>query len=487
MEQESLKKKTIKGVEWSAIDNISSYGVTFVVGIILARLLSPEDYGLIGIISIFTAICNTIINSGFTTALLREKEILERDYNTAFIINIFLGVSLYIIIYFCSPLIASFFNRIELVLLARVSSLGIILGALSLVQQTKLTKLIDFKTQTKITLIASIFSGAIGILLAYLNYGVWALVVQGLSSQIIKTILLWHYNSWIPKISFSHESFNRLFGFGWKMMVGGILDAVWKELYQVIVGKFYSPATLGQYTRAKQYSNLLSSNLTSIIQRVTYPVLSSIQDNKEKMLYAYRKIIKITMFITSISMFFLGAISEPLIYCLIGSKWHMASIYLPLICITSSLYPLHAINLNMLQIQGRSDIFLYLEIIKKIITCIPLFVGAFIGILPMLYINIIIGIINFFLNSFFSGKLIGYNSWMQTIDIIPSYIIAIVISIPIYFFKFLPLSNWIILPLQIIIGVTLLFILCKHINIEECSEIKRILKPYYKSIIRYVK
>ena len=357
-----------------------------------------------------------------------------------------------------------------------------VIGALALVQQTRLTKHIDFKTQTKITIIASVLSGVIGIIMAALGFGVWALVAQSLSSHLFKTILLWFFNKWMPKLRFSLQSFRELFGFGWKIMVSGLLDTVWKELYQVIVGKYYSPATLGQYTRAKGFSQLFSSNLTSIIQRVTYPVLSNIQDDKVRMVAAYRRIIKTTMFITAVSMFFLGAVSEPLLYCLIGPKWHEAALYLPFICVAGSLYPLHAINLNMLQVQGRSDLFLGLEIVKKIIGLAPLFVGAFVGIIPMLCVNLVTSIINYFLNSHFPGKLLGYSSWMQIKDIAPDYGIALIVALSVWFLKYLPISNWFILPIQIVVGVTVFFMLCKFTKIPEYEEIKGMLMPFVKKI-----
>ena len=474
---EKLKDKTIKGVGWSAIDNVAQYGVTFVVSIVLARLLSPDDYGLLGLIAIFTAVCGTLINAGFTTALIRKKDATDDDYNTVFIVNLGMSLLLYGIIFFCSPLIADFFQREELVWLTRVSSLGMIVGALSLVQQTRLTKRIDFKSQTKITIVASISSGIIGIALALMKFGVWALVAQALSSQLIRTVLLWHVNKWIPQLNFSKKSFHELFGFGWKMMVSGVIDTVWKELNQFVVGKFYSPATLGQYTRAKHFSQLLSSNLTSVVQRVTYPVLSNIQDDKQRMINAYRKIIKTTMFVTAISMFFLGAISEPLLYCLIGPKWHEAATYLPLICVVGSTYPLHAINLNMLQVQGRSDLFLGLEIIKKIIATGPLLIGAFVGIFPMLWASVIVNIIAYFLNSYYTGKLLGYSSWMQIKDVAPSYGIAAIVAFSVYFLKYLPISNWIILPLQIVFGLFCFFLICWLTKNNEYMEIKNIVKP----------
>lgn len=480
MADESLKNKTVKGVAWSGIDNVAQFGVTFLVSIVLARLLSPDDYGLIGIITIFTAVCTTLINGGFTTALIRKKDATDDDYNTVFIVNLAMSLMLYTVIFLCAPLIADFFHRDELVDLTRVSSLSMIIGALALVQQTRLTKRIDFKSQTKITITASVCSGIIGIVLALIGFGVWALVAQTLTSQIIRTSLLWVVNKWVPSLRFSSNSFHELFGFGWKMMLSSIIDTVWKELYQVVVGRFYSPATLGQYTRAKSFSSLLSQNLTSVIQRVTYPVLSNIQDDKERMVRAYRKMIKMTMFVTAISMFFLGAISEPLLYCLIGPKWHEAAVYLPLICITGSTYPLHAINLNMLQVQGRSDLFLGLEIIKKVIGIAPLSVCIFWGILPMLYTSILTTIIGYFLNSYYSGKFLGYSSWMQIKDVAASYGVGITVAMSVYFLNYLPVSNWIILPIQLIIGPVVLFVLCEKTKLQEYIEVKNTVFGFVK-------
>lgn len=484
MPELSLKDKTVKGVGWSAIDNVAQYLVSFIVSIILARLLSPDDYGLLGLIAIFTAICTAIINGGFTNALIRKKYASDDDYNTVFWVNLCVSLLLYALIFLLAPYIASFFNREELVGLTRVSSIGLIFGALSLVQQTRLTKRIDFKTQTKITFIASISSGVLGIAMALLEFGVWSLVVQSLSSQIFRTFLLWFFNRWIPRLDFSISSFKELFGFGWKIMVSGLIDTIWKELYQVMVGKFYSPATLGQYTRAKQFSQLFSNNLTNVIQRVSYPVLSNIQDEKKRMVSAYRRIIKTTMFVTSICMFALGAVSEPLLFCLIGPKWHEAATYLPLICISGSLYPLHAINLNMLQVQGRSDLFLGLEIVKKCIGVAPLLTCVFYGIMPMLYVHLVTGLIIYFLNAYYPGKLIGYSAWMQIKDIAPSYGIAIAIAVSVWFLKYLPLSYWIILPTQVVVGICLFFILCKLFRIEEYNEVIELVKPFMDKLKR---
>ena len=473
---ESLKQKTVKGLGWSALDNAARYGMQFVIGIVLARLLSPDDYGLLGLVGIVTVVCTALVNGGFTTALIRKKDATEEDYNTAFICNLSMSLLLYTVIFLCAPWIAAFFEREELTALVRASSLGLIIGALGMVQQTRLTKRIDFKTQTKITIAATALSGIVGIGMAFAGFGVWALVAQQLMSQVATTLLLYIYNRWVPRLCFCKESFHDLFGFGWKMMLSALLDAVWKELYQAVVGKFYNPATLGQYTRARHYAHLFSSNLTTVVQRVTYPVLSNIQDDKERMTSAYRRIIRMSMFITATLLFALAAVSEPLIYCMIGPKWHEASTYLPLICLNSTLYPLHAINLNMLQVQGRSDLFLGLEVIKKIITLVPLFIGAFVGIIPMLWANIAMGIVAYFLNSYYSGRLLGYSSWMQLKDIAPSLGVASATALSVYFLKFLPLSYWVVLPTQVLVGALAFFIICRMFRLNEYKEIRDILR-----------
>lgn len=485
MSEQNLKDKTVTGTIWSAIDNVSQYAVSFLVSIVLARLLSPDDYGLLGIIAIFTAVCTALINGGFTNALIRKKEVTDNDYNTVFIINLVMSILMYVIIFICAPFIAHFFGRDELILLTRVSSLGMIFGAFSLVQQTILTKQIDFKTQTKVSIISSVVSGILGIILAFGGCGVWSLVVQQLSGQIVRTILLWFFNHWFPNFHFSVSSFKELFGFGWKILVSGLLDTVWKEMNQVVVGKFYSSATLGQYTRANQFSQLFSNNLTGVIQRVSFPVLSNIQDDKQRMVSAYKRIIKVTMFITAISMFSLAAVSEPLIYCLIGAKWYEASTYLPLICIAGTLYPLHAINLNMLQIQGRSDLFLILEIIKKVIMIAPIIVGVLCGVMPMLYVNLIVGIICYFFNSHWSGQLMGYSSWMQLRDVAPSYGIAFIVSLFVWPLKFLPVNYWIILPLQFLLCLILFLVSCKVTRLEEYEYAKQLLAPFIRKIKKH--
>lgn len=487
MAEASLKEKTIKGTFWSAADAFLGQGVSFLVGIVLARLLTPDEYGLIGIVLIFTTVLNSVVDSGFSTALIRKKEATDDDYNTMFITNMVFSVLMFIVLWFISPLISYFFSRPELLPITRVMGLILIFQALSITQYTILVKRIDFKTRTKASLTAAVISGIVGISMAYFGFGVWALVGQQLSNKLLYTICLWVLNHWWPRLKFHKESFHYMWGFGWKILVSSLLNNIWNQIYQIVVGKCYSPATLGQYTRAKEYANLFSQNFTSIIQRVTYPALAEVQDEQERMMAAYRKVIKLTMFVTAIIMIFMGAISEPLILCLIGPQWYEAATYLPLICISLSLYPLHAINLNMLQVQGRSDIFLYLEILKKVLAVGPICLGIFVNIYWMLIGTIITGIISYFLNSYYPGRELGYSSLMQLKDVAPSYVVAFIVAISVYFLKFLPINIWLILSLQVVTGFAVTCFISTLFKLDEYTEIKMIAHSYFKGIIQYIK
>lgn len=476
--EESLRNKTVKGVGWSFADSILGQGITFLVGLVLARLLTPDEYGLIGIITIFITVLNSIVDSGFSNALIRKQHTTQADYNTVFITNMVFSILMFVLLFFAAPAIATFFKRPELVNLTRVMGTVIIFNALSIVQNTILTKRLDFKTKTKASLISAVVSGIIGIGMAIKGFGVWSLVGQSLSRQLLNSCCLWFFNRWWPQLKFSLSSFKEMWSFGWKLLVSKLIDTTWKELYQVVVGKFYSPATLGQYTRGKQFAQILSANITSVVQRVSFPTLSEIQDDKTRLVNAYRKIIRTTMFVTTSLMFALAGVSHPFIYCLVGPQWDQSASFLPLICISMSLYPLHAINLNMLQVQGRSDLFLKLEIIKKAIAIGPIMLGIFLNIYWMLLGSIISGIISFFLNSYYSGKMIGYSSMDQLKDILPFYGIGLLVAVSVYFFRFLPLSNFIILAIQITTGSFVFLGLCTAFKIDEYQDVKTILHQY---------
>ena len=469
---ESLKKKTVRGTFWSAVDSISSQGVTFLVGLVLARLLTPHEYGLIGYIMILVAVFNSIVDSGFSNALIRKKDAGETDYSTAFIFNLAVSLVMVAAMVLVAVPFSRFFKEPQLVPLVRVMSVIVVINALALIQRTRLVKSVDFKTQTKASLISSVSSGAVGLAMAFGGLGVWSLVGQQISRQLINTVCLWILNRWTPSWRFSWSSFRELFGFGWKLLVSGLIDTVWKEIYQLVIGKFYSTSTLGQYTRGKQFSDIFSSNMTSIVQRVSYPVLSSIQDERERMREGYRKIIRTTMLASFVLLFGLSAVAESLLTVLIGPRWLEAAHYLQIICFAASLYPLHAINLNMLQVQGRSDLFLKLEIVKKIIAVGPLLLGIFIGIDWMLWGSLATSIIAYFLNARYSGTLIGYPIRAQLKDILPSFGVAAAMAACVWPLSLLSLRPVWTLLVQLCTGAAITIGLCEAFRLPEYLEMK---------------
>lgn len=479
-----MKSKTVKGLVWSALDNVTKIGVTFIVSIILARLLSPDEYGLIGILMIFISVFNAIVDSGFTNALIRKKDVTDIDYSTVFYTNLVLSIFMALALFLCAGPIAYFFEREELIALTQVMSCVVVINALCIVQKARTTKNIDFKIQAKVTFIASLSSGIIGIAMAYMGYGVWALVGQQISSQFITTAFFWIFNKWVPKLIFSRESFMEMWSYGWKLLVSGLIDTTWKEIYQVVVGKCYSPATLGLYTRAKQFSQLFSFNLTSIIQRVSYPVLSSIQDDKDRLREAYRRVIKTTMLPTFVLMYGMAAVAKPMVIVLIGEKWLGCVGFLQIICIYGALYPLHAINLNMLQVQGRSDLFLKLEIIKKFIAIGPILLGIFVDIYLMVAGSLVTSCISYYLNAYYSGPFLNYGIKDQVKDILPSLKVAVVMAIPVGLMQFISFNAFILLPLQIIVGAAIVLTICEKSQMPEYLEIKGIVMPKIKKVIK---
>ena len=473
--KESLRGKTIKGVGWSSSDNIVSYGISFLVGLVLARLLSPEEYGLIGIITIFITMFNSIVDSGFSNALIRKNDQKDIDYNTVFIVNLFLSVVLFVILFLCAPAIAIFFDKPQLITLTQAMGSIIVINAFAIIQRTILVKRIDFKTQTKVSLISSISSGVVGIGMALSGYGVWSLVGQQISRQLLNTLFLWIWVAWWPRIQFSLDSFIELFGYGWKLLVSGLIDTIWNQIYQVVIGKCYSTEMLGQYTRAEQFASVFSSNLTSVVQRVSYPVLCSIRDEKERLKQTYKKVIKVTMLVTFVLMLGLAAVAKPMILVLIGEKWLPAVKILQIVCLSLMLYPLHAINLNMLQVKGRSDLFLKLEIVKKTIAVIPVLLGIFINIYWMLIGSVFTGFISYYLNAFYSGRFLNYSISEQIRDILPSFCSALFMSMIVFTISFIPISPFILLPVQLIVGFFIIWGIFEWQKLDEYNEIKQII------------
>ena len=471
---ESLKHKTVKGVGWSFIDNLSSSGVSFLVGLVLARLLTPSEYGIMAILTIFIAVSSSIVDSGFSNALIRKTDAKRVDYNTVFLFNLVVSGLLYVVLFFAAPAISVFFKEPLLVEVMRVIGWVLIINALGIIPRTLFVKDVNFKTQTKVSLIASVSSGVLGIGMALAGMGVWSLVGQQLSRQLLNTLFLWIYCKWRPVWEFSLQSFRELFGFGSKLLLSGLLDTVFKEIYSLVIGRCYTSAQLGQYTRASQFNQIFSSNLTTVIQRVSYPVLSSIQDESDRLREAYRKVIKSTMLITFACMLGLAAVAKPLIVILIGEKWMPAVGFLQIICFSGMLYPLHAINLNILQVKGRSDLFLKLEIIKKIIAVGPLILGVLFSIEYMLWGSVCTSLIAYFLNSYYSANLVNYPTKEQIKDILPTFLVSFATAAAMWSLTLLSLSNWLLLPLQCLLGIILAVFIYERLRLPEYVEVKQL-------------
>lgn len=481
---ESLKHKTVKGVSWSFVDSISSQGVTFLVGLVLARILTPEDYSLLGIILIFITVFNSIVDSGFSNALIRKNDATDRDYNTVFVCNLCISIVLCATLCLSAPAIADFFARAPLTNLLRVMSVIVIINAFAIIQRTIFTKKIDFKTQTKISLISSITSGVVGIGMAIAGFGVWSLVGQQVSRQSLNTAFLWIYAKWYPRLQFSSESFKELFGFGWKLLVSGLIDTVWRQIYLVVIGKCYAPSTLGQYTRAQQFGSIFSDNLTSVVQRVSYPVLSSIQDDKERLKAGYKRIIKTSMLITFVLMLGMAGCAESMILVMVGPQWLPAVPLLQIICFNMMLYPLQSLNLNILQVEGRSDLFLRLEIIKKCVSVGPILLGIFGNIYWMLTGSVFAGFIGYYINAYYSGPAIGYSIKEQILDIMPSFVVAMLMAGVVYAMSYIPLNPFILFPMQILIGAVIAIGLSKRLKLPEYLEIEDIAKGQLAKLMK---
>jgi teichuronic acid exporter len=470
----SLKHKAIHGVGWSFIDNIASSGITFLVGLVLARLLTPKEYGIMAMIAVFIAVSNSIIDSGFSNALIRKTRIERVDYNTVFYFNLTVSILIYTLLYLAAPAISVFFKESVLVEIIRILGLVLIINAFSVIPRTQFVRDVNFKTQTKVSLISSISSGVFGIGMALGGMGVWSLVGQQLSRQFLNTLFLWIYSKWYPVWEFSRKSFKELFEFGSKLLLSGLLDTIYKNIYYIIIGRFYTSAQLGQYTRADQFNMIFSSNLTSVVQRVSYPVLSSIQEEPERLREAYQKVIKITMLITFACMLGLAAVAKPLILILIGEKWLPAVYFLQIICFSGMLYPLHAINLNILQVKGRSDLFLKLEIIKKIIAVGPIVVGVVYGIEYMLWGGVLTSFIAYFLNSYYSANLMNYPTSEQIKDILPTFLTSFLVAAFMWSVSFWNISVYALLPIQLLAGISLTLLIYEKLHLDEYLELKQL-------------
>ena len=469
----TLKNKTLNGLLWSTIERFSVQGVQFLLGIILARILFPSDYGLIGMIAIFMSISQSLIDSGFSQALIQKKNTTEKDYNTVFYFNILTAILIYGILFFLAKPIAVFYAEPILENLTKVIGLNIIFSSFSIVQIAKLSKSLNFKLQTKATLTSVIISGSIGIYLAYMDWGVWALVTQGILKSSINTLLLFILTRWRPKLIFSKKSFNSLFSFGSKLLFSGLLNAVFNNIYLIVIGKFYNVKELGYYTRANQFQQLPSETITVILQRVTFPVLSSIQDQKKKLEHYYKKFIRFSAFIIFPLMIGLAVTASPLIIVVLTDKWINAAPFLQLLCFVGVLYPIHAINLNVLKVKGRSDLFLKLEIYKKLLIAITVLITFSFGVKALIIGQIVCSIISLYLNTYYSKKLIDYSFFNQIKDLIPVLLVSLLMGFTVFASIYFITSNMLKLLTALFVGPLSYYILTFVFKFEEVKEINK--------------
>lgn len=421
----SLRSKAITSFNWSLVEGVSSQGITFIVGVFLARILLPSDFGLIGLITVLITICNSIVGSGFSNALIRKLDVNEKDYSTIFFTNILISFVLYALLYFYSDLISIYFEEPILIKIIKISSLVLIINAFTLVQKCILIRDLDFKTQAIISLIASVISGMLGLYLAYTGNGVWSLVYMTLLKQFIYCLGLWINSKWIPKFIFSKESFNELFNYSYKLLLSELINTIYANIYYFIIGKVYSPSALGYYTRADSFQRPFSSNISLGIKRISFPIFSKIQNNTVELKQKFKKFIRINIMLSSFIMFFLITSAKPIVLLLVGDKWITSVFYLQLLCIPGLLYGLQILNLNLLMVKGFSSLNLKLEIIKKIILIPLVVISSLYSIEVLLYCFVAFSCIELFINSYFTNRLISYSIQEQLKDILLFVLIGV--------------------------------------------------------------
>lgn len=423
---ESLKNRTVNGVVWSAIDRFSALGIQMICSLIVAHLLTPKDFGILGMIAVFSAIGMVLIDSGFGSALIRRNDATEIDYSSVFYFNIFISIISYIFLFYISPYIAYFYDIPELTTVCRITFLVIPINALGLIQNTRLIKNINFKSIAIVSLFSALMSGIAGIILAYYMRNVWALVIQNVSMYGLRTLLLWCISRWKPLLKFSMVSIKSMWKYSINLLGFGLIGSFTQNLYPLMIGKIYNATQLGYYSQADRLQKLPSTSITEVIQRVCFPVLSEIKDDIIRMREVYRKIIITTLFIIFPLMMLLIGISDELIIILMGAQWEQSIQYFKILCIVGALYPLHSINLNILNVVGKSNVSLKLEICRKTILIVFIIIFAQYSIVLFIWMQVIYSFIVLFINIFYSGREINYGIIDQIKDIIPTASLSII-------------------------------------------------------------
>lgn len=445
---DSLKSKTIHGAAWSGFERVANQMVGFVISIVLARLLVPSDYGVVGMLSVFLSISQLFIDAGFTSAIIQKKDRTDADFSTVFWCNLVISLTCYIVLFIAAPWIAEFYRMPVLKNMMRVLGLVLVINATYTIQVTRLTTILDFKTQAKVSFTNCILSGSVGITMASLGFGPWALVAQSVFSSTFSCIAYFGLTRWHPQFLFSKESFKRLFAFGSRILAASCLHTLYVNISPIIIGRKYSAMALGVYSRADTLVALPGGIFQSTLGRVIYPVLSSIQDDEPRLRAAYNKYLRMITSLVAPSMLLMAAVSEPLILALIGDKWLSCVPYIMILAVAWMVDPIIVVNLNMIYVKGRSDIVLKLEVIKKVIAIAIVVVAVQFGVIWLCVGRAVYSFIALGLNLHVCGPFIGMSFWRQMQEVWRIYLSGIVAALCAYGIVFasktlLPQSgNW---------------------------------------------
>ncbi len=478
--EDNLKKKTLVGLIWQYAEKCGTQVVNFVVSIILARLLTPADYGLIGLITVFISVSLVFARSGMGQALVQKKDANDEDFSTVFYYSTVFSVIIYIGLFFAAPFIASFYDEPVLTNIIRALGITVIIGAFNSVQQSKVQREMNFKKFFYATLVGTLLSAGIGIGMAYMGFGVWALVWQQISSQLINTVVLYFAVKWRPLWLFSFTKMKQLFGYSWKLLCSSLLDTVYSNIYSLIIGKFYSSADLGYYNRGKHFPMLIIENVNGSINSVMFPVLSKIQDDRERFKATVRRSIKTSTYIIFPLMAGLAAVAEPLVRILLTDKWLPAVPFIQFCCFTYAFWPVHTANLQAVKALGRSDVFLKLEIIKKIYGVAILIITLPYGLTAMMFGRCISTVLSSIVNASPNKKLMNYSYMEQIKDMLPSMILSIVMCGAVLLVGMLDINLYLLLTIQIIVGMAVYVGLSVVFKLECFTYVLNILKGFLK-------
>ncbi len=472
---ENLKSQTVKGVWWSLLERYSTQGVSFLITLIMARLLTPGEYGLVGMLAIFMALAQVFIDGGFANALVRKENRSETDFSTVFWINLGIGLISYVILFVSAHAIAALFKEEILVPIIKVYAINLVFISLAAVNKVKLTIDINFKTQLKISLIAAVTSGITGIVCALNDLGVWAIVAQSNVSAVMTTILCFVYVRWIPSPVFSKESFKSLFGYGSKLMVAQTISTLYVYLYNLVIGMKYTKAELGLYTRATQFGQIVSTNLTSSMTRVSFPVLSRVQDDDEKLMGAYRKFIGMVAFIVFPLALGLCGIAKPMISALITDKWLGCVPFLQVLTFAYMCDGITIVNLNLLYVKGKSNVVLRLEIIKKSIAVLLLMIAIRYGVMAICCSQLLYAFIALFINTVNTRKLLNYGFLSQMRDLMPYLFFSLIVMGLALSLDYIIDNNWLVLASSLIACPAVYILLCRLFRLNAIFEMASII------------